>query len=153
MVFCWINMCKLVCKGIDKTRSNSATEETLKLEVKYIGVTKQPKSNSQFPFKKMVLHYPICSQTFPALHLYEHEVYAAGLKSKSKNSSKLLIFSQLSILVDTGLEGIEMLATFLHLLSVLNAEKVTRWGLHSFKIQIHGDESNRVSRKHRFRPQ
>lgn len=119
-------MCELVCKGIDMTRSNSATEETLKLEVKYIGVTQQPKSNSQFPLKKMVLHYPICSQTFPALHLYEHEVYAAGLKSKSKNSSKLLIFSQLSILVDTGLEGIEMLATFLHLLSVLNAEKVTR---------------------------
>lgn len=62
MVFCWINVCELLCKGIDMTRSNSTTEETVKLEVKYIGVTQQPKSNSQFPLKKMVLHYPICSQ-------------------------------------------------------------------------------------------
>lgn len=48
--------------------------------------------------------------------------------------------------MDIGLEDIEMLATFLPLVLVLNAKKVTRWSLHKFKIQILSDESNPVSK-------
>lgn len=77
-------MFELLCKGIDMTRRNSATGEVVKLVVKYIGVTQQSKPNSQIPLKKIFLRYPISTHTFPTLHLYEHELYAAGLKPNLK---------------------------------------------------------------------
>lgn len=54
--------------------------------------------------------------------------------------------------MNIGLKDIEMLATFLPLLLVLNAKKVTRWGLQKFKIQIYSDESSPVN-SNRCRPQ
>lgn len=81
-------MCELLCKGIEMTRSNSATGEIVKLIVKHIEVTQQAKPNSQFPLQKVFLHYPISSYTFLALHLSEHQLYATGLKHNPKPASK-----------------------------------------------------------------